>query len=324
MIKEANGRLSRAWAVLDHPVGREFASFVLDTVEAAASPRAAIDTEGRRHLLLPHDDAPTALVSGPKSVLTTSSRLLTFDGLPVTYVDVVCHDLSLSREFDQICLDLLEAYGEEGPASGAAVAARIVGRWRRLLRTMRGRGMSPEEKTGLFAELCVLRSLAATDFAASENWTGPDKHPHDFEFPSASLEVKALGETADDIVVHGLGQLDELDGKPLYIVLIDVEQVDVGERLADVVAELEPLLLGGSGLTAKLNKLGFDAEDDSRYSLGSLHLGRVTREFPRLVVGDLVRGVATGLSRVTYHVDRGALMPLLQPIELADIRGFLS
>lgn len=324
MTEEAKARLHRAWVVLDSPVRKELSSFLLQDVTSAAGVRAAVDTQGRRHLLLPHQDAPAVLVDGPKSVLTTSSRLLTFDGVPVTYVDVVCHDPSLHREFDQICLDILDEYSDDGPESGAAVAAQVVGRWRRLLRTVRNRGLSPEEKTGLFAELCVFRSLAATNRAAAENWTGPDKRPHDFEFASMSLEVKALGENADDVVVHGLGQLDEFEAKPLYLILGDVRQDETGERLVDVAAEIESMLAVRNGFRAKLNMVGISDEDESRYLLESLHLGRVTKDFPRLVVGDLVRGVPAGLSRVSYHVDRGALMPFLQSVELADIPGFIS
>jgi len=70
--------------------------------------------------------------------------------------------------------------------------------------------------------------------------------------------------------------------------------------------------------------LGFNDGDESRYALGASHLGRVTGDFPRLVAGDLAGGVPAGLSRVSYHVDRGALMPFLQPVELAVIPGFLS
>lgn len=319
-------RLHRAWVVLNSPVGKEFASFALDPARGIRSLRAAMDAQGRRHLLVPHDDASAVLSGGARGALSISSRSLTFEGHAATYVDVVCHDPSLRREFDQICLDILDAYAEDGPKSGAAVVAQVVNRWRRLLRTIRGRGLSPEERIGLFAELSVLRSLAATDSASSANWTGPDKRPHDFEFASVSFEVKGLGTNANDIVVHGLEQLQELNGKALFIVLIDVQQDDTGERLADVVAEIQSLLGAFDGLRAKLNMLGFedDDEDLTRYAIGALHLGRVTDGVPRLVANDLVGGIPEGLSRVSYHVDRGALLPLLKPIELADLHGYVS
>jgi hypothetical protein len=319
-------RLHRAWIVLVKPVGNEFASFALDPARGVRSLRAAMDAHGRQHLLVPHDDASAALSGGARGALSISSRSLTFDGHAATYVDVVCHDPSLRREFDQICLDILDAYAEDGPKSGAAVVAQVVNRWRRLLRTIRGRGLSPEERVGLFAELSVLRSLVATDSASSANWTGPDKRPHDFEFDCVSLEVKGLGATANDIVVHGLDQLQELNGKALFIVLVDVEQDDTGERLADVVAELQKLLGTRDGLMAKLNIMGFEDNDDdlTRYAIGALHLGRVTDGVPRLVASDIVGGVPEGLSRISYHIDRGALLPMLKPIELGDLHGYVS
>lgn len=323
-MEAATERLNRAWVVLDNPVGSELASFALEEARGTASLRAALDAQGRRHLLVPHRDKYSVSVEGSKSILSTSSRSLTFDGMAATYVDVVCHDPSLRREFDQVCLDILEAYTDVGPVSGAAIVAHIVHRWRRLLRTIRERGLSPEEKIGLFAELCLFRSFAVANTVSSENWTGPERRPHDFEFPTASFEVKGQGLSAQDIVVHGLDQLEELDTKPLYLVLIDVEQDDAGERLADVVAELEQLLDASHGFRVKLSRLGFNDGDESRYALGASHLGRVTGDFPRLVAGDLAGGVPAGLSRVSYHVDRGALMPFLQPVELAVIPGFLS
>lgn len=314
--------LVRAWTVLVPPRTAELSSFALDPRAGASGPRAAVDREGRRHLLVPHRDDASVLVVEPNSPLTTISRSLSFGSGALDYVDVACHDPSLRREFDQICADILEAFDEDGALRAAERSAQVIGRWRRLLRTVRSRALSPEQKIGLFAELNVLRALAAEGLADANSWTGPEGMPHDFEFDSASIEVKGVGADADHIVIHGVEQLDELDGKPLHLVVVEVREDVGGERLADVIAEAELAVATPGALIAKANKLGYSSNDDeTRFSLGHVFMVQVNTGFPRIVRGDLVAGIPDGLSRLSYHLDRAVVIGHMRPVGLDEIRG---
>ncbi|WP_181434804.1 MULTISPECIES: PD-(D/E)XK motif protein [unclassified Curtobacterium] len=317
--------LVRAWAVLVPPRIAELSSFVLDPRAGESAPRAAVDREGRRHLLVPHTDDASILVAEPNSALTTRSRSLAFGSSPLDYVDITCHDSSLRREFDQICADILEAFDEDGASRAAARSAQVIGRWRRLLRTVRSRALSPEQRIGLFAELNVLRALASEGLADANSWTGPEATPHDFEFDLASIEVKGVGADADHIVIHGAEQLDELDGKPLHLVIAEVHEDVGGERLADVLAEAELAVATPSALRAKVNKLGYSsADDETRFSLGQVFMVLVTPGFPRIIADDLVGGIPDGLSRVSYHLDRAVVIGQMQPAGLDEIKGAIA
>jgi hypothetical protein len=317
--------LARAWAVLVPPRTAELSSFLLDLGAGESGPRAAVDREGRRHLLVPHRDDASILVIEPNSALTTSSRSLAFGSGPVDYVDVACQDPSLRREFDQVCADILEAFDEDGASRAAERSAQVIGRWRRLLRTVRSRSLSPEQRIGLFAELNVLRALASEGLANADNWTGPAAAPHDFEFESASIEVKGVGAEADHIVIHGLEQLDELDGKPLHLVVAEVHEDGGGERLADVLAEVEAAVATPGALRAKVNRLGYNPqEDDTRLSLGQVFMVQVTTIFPRIIMHNFVAGVPDGLSRLSYSLDRAVVIGHMRTAGLDEIKGALE
>ncbi|MBP1300779.1 PD-(D/E)XK motif protein [Curtobacterium sp. 1310] len=317
--------LARGWAVLVPPSSAELSSFVLSSEAGESGPRAAVDKEGHRHLLVPHRDDASVLVVEPNSALTTSSRSLTFGFGPMDYVDVACRDSSLRREFDQICADILEAFDEDGAGRAAERSAQVVGRWRRLLRTVRSRGLSPEQRVGLFAELNVLRALASEGLADADNWTGPEAAPHDFEFASASIEVKGVGADADHIVIHGFDQLDEVDGKPLHLVVAGVYEDAGGERLADVLAEAEAAIAAPGTVRAKVDRLGYRSEDDDiRLSFGQLFIAQVTADFPRIIGGDLDAGVPYGLSRLSYHINRAVAIAHMRPTDLDEIRAVIK
>ncbi|RKR73487.1 PD-(D/E)XK motif protein [Frondihabitans australicus] len=317
--------LMRAWAVLEPPRTAEFSSFALRLRAGESGPRAAVDREGRRHLLVPYSDDASILVAEPNSVLTSSSRSLAFGASALDYVDVTCHDPSLQREFDQVCADILEAFDEDGAARAATRSAQVIGRWRRLLRTVRSRALSPEQRIGLFAELNILRALASEGLADADSWTGPEATPHDFEFEAASIEVKGVGTDADHIVIHGVEQLDALDGKRLHLIVVEVREDAGGERLADVLAEAESVVATPSVLRSKVNKLGYSSDDDEiRYSLGQLFMVSVNSDFPRIVPDDLVAGVPYGLSRLSYHLDRAVVVGHMRPAGLGEIRNAIS
>ena len=317
--------LARGWAVLVPPRSAELSSFVLKSASGEAGPRAAVDREGHRHLLVPYRDDASILVVEPNSALTTSSRSLTFGFGSIDYIDIACRDSSLRREFDQICADILQAFDEDGAGRAAERSAQVVGRWRRLLRTVRSRSLSPQQRVGLFAELNVLRALALGGLADADNWTGPEAAPHDFEFASASIEVKGVGADADHIVIHGVDQLDELDGKPLHLIIAEVYEDAGGERLADVLTEAEAAVAAPGAVRAKVERLGYRSEDDEmRFSFGQLFMVRVTADFPRIVGRDLAGGVPFGLSRLSYSLDRAVAIAQMRVTGLDEIGAVIK
>jgi hypothetical protein len=302
--------LHRGWAVLVPPTDhRQYMSFSLDVHSGTANCRLAVDRQGARHVLVPveHDET---LGTQPGSALTIEQRRLVFGGDEHAYVDVGCLRSDLYYEFDSVVADIVDAVRDAADARRATL--EVVARWRRLFRTAAVKGMDLGARRGLFAELCCFQRFATgwPDLGI-DSWRGPLREPHDFELPSACVEVKATGAISESIRIHGLEQLDLHGGRPLYLGVLTVAEDPDGRSIPDLVEELVSVTNDRAGLAGRLAAAGWSNDDpsrDTRYSLGPLSVVPVTAEVPRIVKSSLVAGSpAEGVTRVEYSIDRDAL-----------------
>ncbi len=314
--------VERAWAVLSPPRYKDLESFPLELAFGGVMCRVALDATGVRHLLIPTLGETVAIDPKP-AVLGMVVRKLVFGDAGGVYVDVSCSDPELYPEFDEVVTDVLdEVVGSEHPAS---VAVRAVGRWRKLFAARLVRGMSKPAKLGLFAELSLLSHLldAHPSFPLAD-WRGPLREPHDFEAPMRCIEVKALGVTADSVVVHGLDQLDTHDGRPLDLVLVRVVDDPGGLTIGDLVADVRDSTAPATLLRSRLAAAGWSSEPE-RPDLDAFAVQEVLRvtvgaTVPRLVRTSLTSpGLPAGLHDLSYHVDVDALLPMASSASLADI-----
>lgn len=304
---------SRAWAVLNPPNTERLNSFPLDVAFEGLSCRAALDQGGFRHLLIPClDEAPE--VDTRPATLNAALRTLTFGNTKAAaYLDISCSDKDLFPEFDDVIEDILEGIGSSGTPASDAVAA--LARLRKLFRNRLSRGLGPEAKLGLFAELSVLQALLASRSISVEDWRGPLREPHDFEGPSRCVEVKALSEQGDGFIVHGWEQLDTHDGKPLALALLMVLPDPDGLTLAELVTEVQKVADLPPVLNSRLMAAGWDidgsADDHDRFTIGPVFMVPVSDSVPRLIPRMLLEGTAPpGLSDLRYRVSLDSVIPL--------------
>ena len=240
----------------------------------------------------------------------------------------------------RICLELTEArYGEVFAVLADDVAAAVIrsvsdregvpaliGRlntWQRFLTRHGDSSLSEEERTGLFAELYLLREVLAAGMAASvavAAWRGPWAEAQDFRFRQCSVEVKAGTNSgaATSLLVSNLVQLDERQVPCLLVRHLGLARAaERGEKLADMVdaiigvtATADPS--AGIRFSDSLLELGYSPAHRAEYSregytVLSDTFFLVRDGFPRLRAGD----VPSGILACSYSVHLPACLPHL-------------
>lgn len=283
----------------------------------------AIDKEGCRHLLIPATaDLRLSPTRGPLSLSIGPYDFSRADGPSHAgrFLDVACTLRHLNRQFEPVVADVIaESTGLPNPA---ATAIGTVGNWRRLFATLAGaETLGHQEQLALFGELAVLELLAgARGEIRPEWWTGPDNEPHDFELPEASIEVKARGEESTTITVHGLRQLAETDGKPLYLASVLVAEDSGGRQLDELLQELCSTCPQAVALRQKaaMAGIGRGTQEYARFSVRSLEIGQVDDGFPRITSASLGADDADAVLSLRYELDYRRIQPHL------DLDGFTA
>ncbi|POX44214.1 PD-(D/E)XK motif protein [Streptomyces sp. Ru72] len=194
----------------------------------------------------------------------------------------------------------------------------------------RPRRMSLEKRLGLHGELAVLGRIARGVgwSTALDTWVGPTGEEHDFALGDADLEVKTTAAEARKHTIHGLGQLSETPGRPLWFASLRLTRGGAGGRtLGDSVratrdaAAAENIALGRR-LDRLLEAVGWDSQqpDDERWTPRDSPLVLRATDMPRLTDDDLPGGADGRIDRVTYGVDVTGLPPADRPpIDLSDL-----
>jgi hypothetical protein len=172
------------------------------------------------------------------------------------------------------------------------------------------------ELIGLAGELLVVRNLITSmhDFDF-ECWTGPDGGIHDFEGSNYSIEVKTtIAPNSSTALISGLWQLEEIDSKPLSLLLIELRINPDGITLFDLHNEIIKLNKGPSvDFDLKLALLGvtgniLEQYADFAFSVEQISVYRIDSDFPKLTFHTLNDIDATGrISDVTYRLNLAGL-----------------
>ncbi|PPG23494.1 hypothetical protein C5C74_01830 [Rathayibacter sp. AY1E8] len=298
------GTTAGAWAVLVRPSGNRLESFPMKDV-GPRSVRLGVDGEGRRHLFVPLVIAPPSL-PGDGDAVRFAVRHLAFGVDSGSVLDVACGDSSVHAEFDLLIEDVIASVDD--PRSAGAAALEAIDRWRRLLALERGKRLSFIEQMGIAAEFAVLDRALSIDATVADAWRGPFREPHDFEFPSGCVEVKAVADS-DSIEVHGLRQLARHDGRSLHLLLIEVFEAEDGATVLETAARLREV--HDVDLDRPLALLGLSTAVDgpplTRFRTGSVIVLDVEDTTPRLV--PLPGSAEEDYSDVSYRLRTAALLP---------------
>jgi len=278
---------------------------------------AAIDSEGRRHLLIPLaagddrlEDAETRGIS-----VVTRELLIPGQGLGVC-LDLTCHEPVGHDAFDLVGGDIVGGLLVVGERP-ARLVARTLAKWRRFWGDLPRSLLSREEQIGLFAELWFLLYwlLPATDPAiATRRWRGSLAARHDFEWQGRSVETKGSTVVRGPVFrVHGLDQLDAPEeGELLLFVLRLREERGAPHTLPRLIAEPRKALEADADAVGLLEvgiaRAGYSPIHDAVYSQTTWRvlderLYPVDGDFPKLSSTSLGHGVPPGVSDISYALD---------------------
>ena len=202
---------------------------------------AAVDHAGLRHLLVPLTVRQRVRRGATGAVLNLRERSLEDNESYGRYADLCCSRADLNDVFTGLCGDVLTMV-EGNPSRPLKAMYLVVDRWRALFQST-GPTLDNEQLAGLFGELTVLRRLLRLNSTATDHWTGPTGHRHDFVFAPSAIEVKAS--TAADgrrVRVHGADQLECPAEGRLDLAWIRLERVqDGGEGLLELIEQVRRL-----------------------------------------------------------------------------------
>lgn len=269
-------------------------------------------------------DKSEALLAGfPSSAIPAAEKLPVGQGFAVSRVESCDNGLTwlaLTRSahgslelFTNMVADVSYAMEIEFGADDNRLLKVFLGRVRAWQEFMRkgARALSPESEIGLVGELTLLRAIIDAGLSpatALESWVGPLGGVRDFELGTGSLEVKAtLSVTGFPVKIGSLEQLDDSVRQPLFLAGVRLRQIETGQNLPTLVAEMRDITAGEAEavrlLSERLIAVGFlDGHADSyirRFTQVDTRIIEVKDDFPRLTPGR----VPLGVTKATYDID---------------------
>lgn len=267
----------------------------------------AMDNDGSRHLLLPAPDKfERQTLESERSLQVTTRRVNVGGHEALNFLDIFCIDSRSFPVFDELVYDVYQtAKTESDPVNSAEKRLAL---WSELFKVKSRRTLSARERIGIYAELSVLLDfLMANATVDTTCWTGPSGAPHDFEFETMSLEVKAYGTETDLITFHGAQQLESSDGKELFLCLRKVSEDPEGTTIPELAEEIAEAVANDLDIRSKLNRLGVHADDKAlstiRYAIERESILPVDEQTPRIVASSFISGkVPEEISRLQYSI----------------------
>jgi hypothetical protein len=289
---------------------------------AAGSLLAGIDSDRRRHLLIP-------LLAGEAARTDTRGRAVHLARIShegTQYLTIFCLRPELHRVFTQFCRELVAS--AESATSPAREAAIAFDRWRALLSDAASRDLLSEEAlVGLLGELLTVESLLALGAPSGlEFWVGPFNEVHDIRTPSHAIEVKATLVREGRIVsISSVDQLQEPAGADLVLRHMRLERDPGGFDISAIVDRALDAGASASALATRMHEVGVNVDDlapygSRKYKLVETRTYDVTGPaFPRLVRSSFNAGdVPPGTLRIGYAIDLTNEPPFPLTIEAAE------
>jgi hypothetical protein len=266
----------------------------------------------RRHLYVPLADGQPAVEDRTSRGVSITEQTLEENGRRRRYLDIACEVAELRDLFAVLCDEMLEAIASR--RTEPAVACRnVLDRWRELLSPAPSRLLGRETLAGLLAELHFMELIAARDpERACALWTGPDRGRFDYTSGDAAVEVKAtMSRERLTVQIHGIGQLEPVDGRVVRLFVEQLEPVPAGgDSVPDAVNRLGSAGVDMHALVTGLAAVGYSMSDavvyrKIRFEVRSRRAFRTdTDGFPKLVPSGLIDpGVLNRITLVRYTVD---------------------
>lgn len=297
----------------------------------------AVDSQRRRHLLVQVPDA-TAPVSqrDTRSLEVTTARFQVGSNPESLYVDFVCTDSAQHATFSAIAQDLIRSLRQSsGPLRDSILSA--LARWRAFW-IVKATRMSREEALGLFGELWFLRRwLGIVTAATLRRWQATDAARHDFQWSSASVEVKTATTQSAGAPVHRIASLEQLADPELgQLYLFSLQVCDdalaantLHSLVASLTADLEADFHSLSEFNDKLAARGYSPVACQSAARVLRILGErlycVDASFPRIVRETFGNhGAPRGVVSVSYELNLAVCDKWLVATRPQDAGALLS
>jgi hypothetical protein len=287
-----------------------------------------IDSDQRRHLLIPFPPERTGIPAFKSSGLSIRMRTLIREEKEIVYLDLMCLSELLNETFSYLVLDVLQDMLPDEPKA-VAICLTVLEHWREMFgpeSTKLGR----EQVIGLLGELIALDKLTSLNAGALDHWGGPLGGVHDFRNGSRALEVKtSTRRYGRFFCVSGPQQLDAPPDGDLHLLAIKLLQTPSG--VLSIPHLLERIRHNGvdpSQLNERLKEVGYspgisDFADNSRFDLTEKLLYKVDDEFPRVVAASFRNeSVPAGVVTITYDIDLSGSSP--SPLGTAETETFFK
>nr|WP_301539467.1 PD-(D/E)XK motif protein [Nocardioides sp. zg-1308] len=279
---------------------------------------AGIDSEGRRHLLIP-------LSAGEAARTDTKGRAVHLARIAeggLQYLTVFCRLPELHRVFTQFCRELVESI--EDAASPAREASAAFDRWRALFSEAEQHDqLSDEALIGLMGELVAVERILGHGAPPDLRfWVGPHSDLHDLRSATHAIEVKAtLAREGRIVAISSIDQLQEPEGSDLVLLHLRFDRDPGGLNLTELITRVLAAGAHRPELERRLREVGADPHDLATYGARRFRLTDMRAydvggpAFPRLVRSDFAIGdLPPGTLRLSYSID----LTNEPPIPLSD------
>jgi Putative PD-(D/E)XK family member, (DUF4420) len=311
--------LDAAWRSLPTPDSTR----VLEAVPIAGDQIwAAVDHQGRRHLLLQVPEGSHAPPTTTHGLQVTVARHRVRGAQPAAYLDLTCLSDDVAATFTAVAADIGADASGVSQDERLATVADALSRWQWFWGVEPG-GLSQQDALGLFGELWFLYRWAQPSMETIGAWTGPEGARHDFQWPSQSVEVKTTARHASGVVLHRIHNLDQLSdpeqGRLFLFSLRTVRDQLAHNTLPDLVDRIGNHLQGDprshDEFARKLGQRGYSPVHRRRYEVPYRVLDEclyaVVPGFPRLTVNSFAAGLPAGISDISYILDMAVCDPWL-------------
>lgn len=309
--------LEDLWATLKISVAGRLAAQRIPGLAPERPIYVARDEDGRRFLLIAVAEGD---VSGIKKqttrALDVSPQSLIVSGAPETsFLVLLCRGAEYHDVFTAFAAEVVEHVAARKDVAKAT--GELLERWRRFW-DVSGRSLSTEKAIGLFGELWFLwRWLAPLEGVGLDGWMGWDESLHDFQWPTASVEVKTCAARSGPLV-HRIGRIEQLDppsqGALFLFSLRITEDRLAANSLASLVDSILDVLGRSSSLAGdfldRLANYGYvplrGEVQCQPYRILSEGLYRVDPNFPRLSASSFKAGIPSAVKDISYSLDLDA------------------
>jgi len=281
---------------------------------------AAVDHEGRRHLLLQVPDGTEAPPTTTRGLQVTVARHQVEGREPAEYLDLMCLSDDVTATFTAVTADIGAEAGTVGQSERVAAVVAALSRWQWFWGVEPG-ALSAQDALGLFAELWFLHRWTGGGPTVIDAWSASAGSRHDFQWRERSVEVKAAVRRADGGVLHRIHHLDQLadpEQGRLYMFSMHVVHDQLARNtLPALIDRIDSGLRGDprarDEFSRKVGHRGYSPAHahryDNPYRVLSEHVYRVVPGFPRLTDGSFVGGLPAGVTDVSYVIDMAVCDP---------------